>query len=372
MKEKIIKIIDRTAGSALCCLLYLIDKLKKKDIKEIKNILIIMFWGVGSNINSLPAITALKKHFPGSEITVLVPEKNKDLFYNNKNIDKTVFIDLNMSALKKTISEIKGRFDLVIDMEHWLNISAIFSYFAADRRIGFLNAARSLLYTDKVNFDKKKHAVLNNLKLLNALGIKEKADALDRVNYPLEDKNKVELFFKKNNAGSNDLIVGMCPGSGAAVKGRRWPKKRFADLADEIIERYNAKIIFVGSKEEKGLIKEIKAMMCHESMDGSGTSLSQLTALIDKCSIFISNDTGPMHIAAAQGIKTIGLFGPETPVIFGPYGKGNISIYKGIECSPCIKVYKGSYVKCKDNKCMKAIEVKDVLAAFETMLKKTL
>jgi len=368
MKEKIIKIIDRTAGSVLCYSIYLIDKLKKKEIKEINKILVILFWGVGSNINSLPTITALKKHFPGSEITVLAPEKNKDLFYNNKNIDKAMFVDLNLSTLIKTISEIKDRFDLVIDMEHWLNISAILSYFAADRRIGFLNTARSLLYTDRIKFDKKKHAVLNNLKLLNALGIKEKMDILEKIDYSLKDKDKVRFFFKKNNISSNDLLVGICPSSGATVKARRWPKKRFAELADNLIENYNVKIIFVGSKEEKGLVKEIQAMMIRDSIDGSGTSLSQLIALIERCNIFISNDTGPMHIAAAQQVKTIGLFGPETPVIFAPYGKDNISIYKGVECSPCIKIYKGSYIRCKDNKCMKAISVEDVLKAVRKII----
>ena len=368
MKEKIIKIIDRTAGSVLCYSIYLIDKIKKKEIKELKKILIIMFWGVGSNINSLPAISVLKKHFPGSEITVLAPEKNKDLFYNNKNIDKTIFIDLNLSTLIKTISEIRNKFDLVVDMEHWLSISAILSYFAANRRIGFLNKTRSLLYTDRVKFDKKRHAVLNNLKLLNALGIKEKTDYLEKIKYPSKDKEKVELFLKKNNMGKNDFIIGVCPGSGPTVKERRWPKKRFAELADELVSNYNAKIIFVGSREEKELVKEIQAMMVQSSIDGSGTSLSQLTALIDKCKLFISNDTGPMHIAAAQGIKTIGLFGPETPVIFAPYGKGNISIFKGISCSPCIKIYKGRHIKCKDNKCMKAIKVEDVLMAVEKII----
>lgn len=368
MKEKLIKISDRTAGSILCYIIYLIEKLKKKEVKEINKILVILFWGIGSNINSLPAISMIKKHFPNSEITVLAPEKNKDIFYKNKNINKTIFIDLNLSTLKKTVSKIKNQFDLVIDMEHWLNISSILSYFAANRRVGFLNSARSLLYTDKVKFDKKKHAVLNNLNLLSALGIKENVDVLEKIKYSSKDRDKVRLFLKKNNISKNDFVVGICPGSGSTIMERRWPKEKFAQLADEIVEKYKSKIIFVGSKEEKHLVNEIRSMMCHNSIDGSETSIGQLIALIDRCNIFISNDTGPMHIAAAQGIKTIGLFGPETPVIFAPYGKENISLYKGIECSPCIKVYKGSYVKCRDNKCMKEIEVNDVLEAFKKII----
>jgi len=101
----------------------------------------------------------------------------------------------------------------------------------------------------------------------------------------------------------------------------------------------------------------------------TGFDLGKTVYLIEKCNMFIGNDGGPMHIGAAQGVKTIGLFGPETPVIFGPFNKGNISLFKGIECSPCIKIYEGKYMKCKyeENKCLKLISVEEVLRAVERL-----
>ena len=95
-------------------------------------------------------------------------------------------------------------------------------------------------------------------------------------------------------------------------------------------------------------------------------SLREFFAFIEKCNLVVSNDTGVMHIAAAQGVKTIGLFGPNLPVRWGPFGKGNISLYKGEVCkfSPCINVHKGEVPECRfgdDNKCMKEINVEDVL-----------
>jgi len=96
-----------------------------------------------------------------------------------------------------------------------------------------------------------------------------------------------------------------------------------------------------------------------------------------KCKLFVGNDSGPMHVAAAQGIKTLGLFGPNLPVRFGPYGKGNIGLYKGYNCefSPCINVHKGQVPDClytrnsnDYQKCMKNISVDDVLKEVEKLV----
>ena len=94
--------------------------------------------------------------------------------------------------------------------------------------------------------------------------------------------------------------------------------------------------------------------------------------MIEQCKFFVGNDSGPMHIAAAQGVKTIGLFGPNTPVRWAPIGKKNISVYHEWFCSPCIHTHKGIVPECifgRDNKCMKAIQVKKVIDAVEKLLK---
>jgi len=103
--------------------------------------------------------------------------------------------------------------------------------------------------------------------------------------------------------------------------------------------------------------------------------LKQSFYLISKCKVFVSNDTGPMHIAAAQGCRTIGLFGPNTPVLWKPYGKKNIAIYKGnLVCkySSCIINKKGYMPRCRfgeNNKCMRAIKVNDVLSSVKKILR---
>ena len=145
-------------------------------------------------------------------------------------------------------------------------------------------------------------------------------------------------------------------GVAESVKSREWPLERFSQLADRLLERnknskinvnHFNKIIFVGGNAEREMIeKVISKMKKHreKAVNLAGkTSLKELFYIISKCKIFISNDTGPMHIAAAQGCGTIGLFGPNTPVLWSPYGrnkngKNNIAIFKGpavCEYCPC-------------------------------------
>tara|TARA_Y100000310_G_scaffold332444_1_gene408028 strand:+ start:2895 stop:4010 length:1116 start_codon:yes stop_codon:yes gene_type:complete len=366
MEHSLVKIIDRFIGTPLILVLWLF-KFFKKPSKSIKKILIIMFWGIGSNLYVLPCIKALKERFPKAEITVLAPEKNKDLFYNNKNIDHKIFVDLGFRQLLGLLLEIRNKYDVVIDYEHWLNISAIISFVAGKRRIGFANKLRALLYNDKIDFNKDVHSVYNNMGLLKPLDIEAKPET-EKVMVKDDDRDYVKDFLDKKKVSKEDLLIGICPGSGPTVKARRWPKERFAELADSLMEKHKAKIIFTGAEDERGLLLDIKGKMKNKPITFCGAELSQLIELINNCNLFISNDTGPMHIAAAQGIRTIGLFGPETPVIFGPFGEKTFSIFKDIECSPCIKIYKGRHINCEDNKCMKGITMEEVMDAVERMI----
>ena len=124
----------------------------------------------------------------------------------------------------------------------------------------------------------------------------------------------------------------------------------------------------MGLNSEREINKEIKNNMNSKITDLSGqTNLLETFALIDKCKLFISNDSGPMHIAAAQGVKTIGLFGPNLPIRFGPYGPNNIGIRKET-MKPCINVHLGQVPQCGHDH-MSKIKVKDVIRAIHGVLK---
>ena len=378
----IIKLADKYVGSLLCNFLSLFNVKKDSGIegKEVSKILVVQLWGIGETILTLPATEALRKRFPKAEIDVLATARNKDIYYKNGSISGVIKINLNPFSVVKFIFKNIKKYDLVIDMEEYLNISAIISFFAGKKRVGYAHDSRSKLYTSKVKYNDRQHAAQTFLDLARSLGIVCNADKLPELNFSKNDKNFVERFFKNSNIKNNDFLVCVAPGAAESAKSRMWPYDRYAELCDEIIESHDAKIIFTGAFNEVELIESIQKNMeiKDKTINAAGKiTLNRLFYLISKCMFFIGNDAGPMHIAAAQGVKTIGLFGPNIPQRFGPYGKGNMGLYKGYNCefSPCINVHKGEVPDClypKDSndyqKCMKNISVNDVLKEVEKMV----
>lgn len=368
-----IKFLDRYFGNVLCFILSP-SKLfySRKEIK-IKNILIIQLWGIGESVLTLPTINALRKKFPKANIDILLTERNKDVYFENKDLNKIIPIKLNPWSIKKLVFKNYKKYDLVIDMEEYLNISSIISFFIGKKRIGFSHNVRSKLYTNEVAYNDEQHVSQTFVDLLKPLGINFKIKNLEKLNYSSNDKKNIDVILK-NKIKKNDLVVGIAPGAAESARSRIWPIENFISLSNQLImSKKNIKIIFTGNNEERELINKIinKINKKDNLINLAGKiTLKQLFYLVTKCDLFISNDAGPMHIAAAQGTKTIGLFGPNLPKRFKPLNRQSISIYKGNICkfSPCINVHKGEVPDCyyqgKDyQKCMKEIRVEDVLKA---------
>ena len=376
----VIKFIDKYVGNLICRFLAFFNRQQTKENIKIDKILVIQLWGIGETILVLPAIEALREKFPKAEIGVLATSRNKDVFFNNKNVNKIITLRLNPLSLFNFILKNIKKYDLVVDMEEYLNISAILSFFAGKRIVGYSHNSRAKLYTDRVKYNDKQHAAQTFLDLVRALGIDCYIDKLTKLNFSKNDKNIVDKFFRNNGIRNNDSLVCIAPGAAESAKARMWPYDRYAELCDEIIIKHNAKVIFVGVLNESELIDNIQKMMENKdkTINASGKiSLNQLFCLISKCKLFIGNDAGPMHIAAAQGVKTLGLFGPNLPIRFGPYGRGNIGLYKGYNCefSPCINVHKGQVPDClyprnsnDYQKCMKNISVDGALKEVEKLV----
>ena len=378
----VIKFIDKCIGNLICNFLKLFNKNTQDKIDNIKNdkLLVVQLWGIGETILTLPAIECLRKKFPKAEIHILATSRNRDIFFNNKNINNVIIIKLNPLSILKFILKNMKKYDLVIDMEEYLNISAIIAFFIGQRVIGYSHGARAKLYTNKIKYNDKQHAVQTFLDLIRILNIEYDTKVLPKLNFSKNDKKIVDIFLRNNGVKNNDVVICVAPGAAESAKSRMWPYDRYAEICDEVIANYNAKIIFVGVLNEIELIDNIQKNMENKdkTINAAGKiTLNQLFYLPSKPKLFIGNDAGPMHIAAAQGIKTLGLFGPNLPIRFGPYGKGNVGLYKGYNCefSPCINVHKGQVPDClypkssnDYQKCMKNISVDDVLKEVEKMV----
>jgi heptosyltransferase-2 len=371
----LIKFLDRYIGFLSCLILSLNKLFPKKNI-ETKSILLIQLWGLGESILTLPAIKTLREKYPKSKIDILVTDRNKDIYFNNKNLDNIRVISLNPFAIKWFMSKNFRTYDLVIDMEEYLNISSIIAFSLGKNRIGYAHGVRSLLYTKTVPYNDKQHVVYTFLDLLKPLGIKKTVDKLPQLNYSRIDKKNVDRLLKKYNINKKNLLVGFGVGAAESAKSRMWPKERFADIANQLIKKYNAKIILIGNKGEKNYIDDLQDLIenRNNSFNTAGLiNVREMFYLIGKCKLFIGNDSGPMHVAAAQGVKTIGLFGCNLPVRFAPFGKKNHSIYKKNNQKACINVHKGQVGECRhgiENACVKKIQVDDVMNVVNKIIKK--
>jgi len=326
MNSNILRLLDNVIGVILY---HIFGLFSKANGAKGKKILAIKLWALGESVLILPALKAL--HASGYKIYVLATKHNMAVFEGHNFIEDVIVLKLNPIKIMKTMKNIrKSQMNICIDFEPYTKFSAVLSYLSgAKKRIGFNN--RPKLYTKAIAPNEDMHAVRNFVNLANALKKSDCPKELIPLNFSKEDMHEAEKMLKENGIASDNL-VGIHAGSAGSSLSRRWPDDRFAELCDKLIKKYNVKIVLVGSKGEKKINERIIKMANHKDciFDFSGKlMLKELFALMKKLKLFIANDSGPMHIAAAMGVPTIGLFGPNLPERYGPFGKRNIGIYKG-------------------------------------------
>ena len=185
----------------------------------------------------------------------------------------------------------------------------------------------------------------------------------------LSASERLDTVQRFDAAGVNDsaLKVGFFPGAGWKL--REWMPDRFAAIGDKLVERFNANVLIFGGQKEMELVQTVASLMNARAIPFAGNlQIRQLAACIEKCDLFLTNDTGPMHIAAAVGTPTVSLFGPGNHIRFQPLGDLNQTIRYDVPCSPC----KQFTDKCKDNICMKGIGVDEVWESVSHTLVKTI
>ncbi|TAN61795.1 lipopolysaccharide heptosyltransferase II [bacterium] len=332
-------------------------------------ILIVEVNWLGDVLFSTPAIKALREKFPDSFIACLAVPRVREVLENNPCVNEIITNDEDGSyrgfwgRMKLAAQLRKKDFDLAIFFHRSFSRALTVYLSGVPRRVGYHTPKRALLLNDALPMPQKDslHRVDYYLGIVKRLG----CGIQDR-NYEFftsrNDDIFIEHFLAEEGIHNEDFLV--CLNAGGNWGPKRWPQENFAKLADRLIEEYNAKVVFSGSKEDVGLVKAISGAMAHKPVIAAGkTSLSQLAALFRKVQLVVSADSGPLHIAASVGANLIALFGPTSAPVTGPVGKGAIRvIQKDISCTvPC-------YDKnCDDNKCMREITVDDVLSEVKKL-----
>ncbi|HNQ68870.1 MAG TPA: glycosyltransferase family 9 protein [Bacteroidales bacterium] len=358
----LLRYIDKTAGSIIVFILLLFKKDKSVNDNH-KRILVIKLWALGDSVLSLTLIRGIKESYKNCSVDVLILPRVKDIF-ESYDIDNILYLN-SLKDLQKILKK-SEKYDIVFDCEPYLNISAIMSFLIGKHKIGFGNQYRSKLYNHTIEFRKDQHMVQNYLDMLRSLDKDYDTNKLEELLVPEAELQKMKKYIEDNF--SNENIIGICPGISESSKNRMWFEDRFAELADLIITELDCRVLFIDSDKNRKVTEKIMSLMKCEAINTIGEfNLKETFSLISKCRIFISNDTGPMHIAAAQGCKTIGLFGPNTPVLWAPYGDGNIAIYK-TKLEPCIQNDKGVFKNKNRMGYMGPIEVDDVFNTVKDII----
>ncbi len=357
MKVKLAKITDKYLILILCYILSILKIFKAE--KKRKKIAIIRLWSLGETILTLPMIKRIKDKYPDSKITVICTTQNKLLFENQDFIDEIQTFSPKLSFMFK-------KFDLAIDTEPFMNLGSFLSFWLAKNSIGYKQKKAAFLYTNKIKFNDKIHSADNFIRLAKPLRIpQEKLTELTELN---PGKGSIEWA---NSKILKAPLIGLCITTGGTGKSRRWPIKKWLELSQELIKKYKPTLVIIGAPNEKGIIESFQKRLNYlNTVNTTNIELKKTIALTSKLNLMISSDTGPMHIAAAQGIPTMGLFCPNTPTRFAPLGKKNSYVYKPILQKPCINVHKYKIPNCKNHPHMKNIKVEDVIKEVNKLNKK--
>lgn len=294
-----------------------------------RNILIIDFGQLGDVVMSLPALRAIRERFPAARITVAVGKSGAQVIDLSGYADDKVVVDrvslrdgfkpLSVLRIFKLVGDVRRRgFDFVIDL-HSLSETNILGFLSgAPKRLFSRRPGRSLDFLSKFDSpppvdhnDPKVHLTDRYLDVLKALGITG-APRAPRLTPRSEDQSEVDRRFKKVEGP----LVGIHPGAGHAS--RRWPLERFAELADSLTRNDRTGVIVFVGPEEHELLVQIRSMFPRTAIVLDDLTIGQLLAAQVRLSVFVANDSGPLHLAAAAGTPVVGLFDPRAPETYIP------------------------------------------------------
>ncbi|MEI8350246.1 MAG: lipopolysaccharide heptosyltransferase II [Candidatus Omnitrophota bacterium] len=331
-------------------------------------ILVVNINWIGDAIITTPAFRALKEKFPSAYVAVMAPERVRGVFANNPYIDEIIIFDEKTSqrsllAKLRFVKLLKAKkFDTAFLIHRSFTRALICWLAGIKRRIGYrrlktIGVINAAITPPAGNLHRQDYYLC----LFEEMGIIIN-DKLPKL-YTTEKQKEKYRWLIEEARKKYSYLIGINPSGNWHLK--RWPAAYIAKLADRLTKETKCAIILVGASRDCSCAEEIANLMQEKPYNLCGkTDLPELAALIEEMDIFISADSGPAHLAAATGVHTLALFGPTSEKIARPIGKHVTVIRKHLDCpTPCYRL------DCKNNVCMKAISVEDVLLEIQSILK---
>jgi lipopolysaccharide heptosyltransferase II len=383
---------DKLLGFLACALLQPLRWLRRSHAsapEAAERVLLVKFWGIGSLQLLTPAVQALRKRHPHARLALLTLRENEEFARGLCVFDEVLVLDLHSgrgpAGWSRLFARLAGlvvrlrraRFDAVYDFEFFTRFSALLSILTgAPFTAGFEapQVWRGGFHTHAVPFNRYWH-VARNFRALAGEGEREVGpEELSPFRVDADATARVARLLAERALPAGVPYVVLNANAGGLSLERRWPRERFAELARALVEQDRTPVVLVGSPGEREYIAGLRAEARVEPgwlIDLSGElSIAELCALLARAGALVSNDSGPMHLGAALGTPTLGLFGPETPVMYAPLGRRTQALWSPPVCSPCINVHDNKLANCVRGhpECLTNLSVEEVHDELRSLL----
>jgi len=339
-----------------------------------ENVLLLQTSFLGDTVLTLPLIDEIKRQFPVKKLTLLCQPASRELLRDHPAIDEIIVDDKKKAdrgyvGLRAEARALKAQNFTVALTPHKSLRSALMLYWAdIPCRVGFRQSKGWFFFHRRVDRDASRHDVERNLSILSAFG-RRVEDCRREIELPVSATLQEAVNQKLSAFGvaEDDLAVGVCPGSVWPTK--RWSSAGFAELIRMLSERLGCTILLFGGPEDARVVEEVQSRSggCAINLVNH-IGLRELPAAISRCALFITNDSGPMHVAVARKIPTVAIFCATTPELgFFPYTDKAIVVGKNLSCRPC-GTHGGRRCPLGHAHCIEKIQTQTVLEAAEKLL----
>ncbi len=316
-------------------------------------VLFITLSNIGDAVLTMPALSAVLENFKDAQITLVTSPRAAGLFKDDPRFEKVIVYRKDSSPGKKMalVKMLRAEeFDLLADFKN-----TMFPFLLYAKR--------------KTPIFKKPPEYIKHIKDRHLWRLRQAAPQIPAIDYKpmiwLADKDLADIgsIFSKNSISDKDVLVAVAAGAGSHTK--QWMKEGFLSVCERLIKELPVKVILIGDEQDKKIASwiEDKAGRAEILNMCAGTDLKQLAAILKRCALLITNDSGPMHIAWAVQTPVVSIFGPTDYLRYGPQGPSDIIIRKELACSPCQSALCG-----ESGECMSGVSAQEVFEAARGIL----
>jgi heptosyltransferase II len=344
---------------------------RKLPAEEIERILIRGTNWIGDVVMTLPAVAAIRQTWPRARISVLAKPWVAEVYRLSPDVDEIIVFQepgrhAGIIGKWRLAGELRQcRFGCAILLQNAIEAAIVARLAGIPLRAGYNSDGRGWFLTHSVRRTKeirRIHQINYYIEMVWALGC-EPVGRNVRLHPGRDYDNLAATLFARFGIAENRLLIGIAPGA-AYGPAKKWLPERFAAVADRLSSEFEAQTVLFGSAGDRESTAAVRGNARHSLIDIAGmTNLKEAIALIARCSLFISNDSGLMHVAGALGVPTIALFGSTNPATTSPVGERSVVIHHDVDCSPCLKT-----VCPTDFRCMEMIGVDEVCDAARKLL----